>query len=246
MENTSYVSLSSQTALWRQMEVVANNMANANTPAYKAEEPMFSEHMVKTKSDASPFGRKVSFVRDLGMLRDTSEGPLTDTGNKFDLAVSGDGYFTLDTPAGPRYTREGHFRLDESGMVVSAAGYPVLQQNDQPIIIAPNESDITVAADGSISTENGSIGKVKLVKFDNEQDLHKAGNGTYETSEDPAPVEKPVIMQGMLEQSNVQPITEMTKMMQVLRTYEGVQNMLMNEQERQMKAMPILSQSQQA
>ncbi|HIJ64222.1 MAG TPA: flagellar basal-body rod protein FlgF [Rhodospirillaceae bacterium] len=246
MENTTYISLSSQTALWRDMEVVANNMANANTPAYKTEEPMFREFMVKAKSDASPFGRKLSFVHDAGLLRDTREGPLTDTGNSFDLAISGDGYFTLDTPAGPRYTREGHFRLDETGMLVSASGYPVMQQNDQPIIIAPNETQVNIASDGSISTENGNIGKVKLVKFDNEQELHKAGNGTYQTSADANPVEKPNIVQGMLEQSNVQPIVQMTKMMQILRTYEGVQNMLMNEHDRQLKAMPILSQSQQA
>ncbi|HIJ38245.1 MAG TPA: flagellar basal-body rod protein FlgF [Rhodospirillaceae bacterium] len=246
MENTAYVSLSSQAALWRQMEVVANNMANANTPAFKSEVAMFKEYSVKTKSDATPFGRKISYVQDVGMLRNTAEGPLASTGAPLDVAIHGDGYFTLDTPSGPRFTREGHFRLDETGMVVTAAGYPVLQQNDQPIVVAPNEANITIAADGTISTENGNIGKLKLVKFENEQDLTKAGNGSYQTTSDPSPVDKPVLSQGMLEQSNVQPILEMTHMMKILRTYEGVQNMLQNEHDRQIKAMPILSQSQQA
>jgi flagellar basal-body rod protein FlgF len=244
MENTSYVALSRQAALWRQLEVVANNMANLNTPGYKAEEMMMAEIDVRTKSDISPFGRQVAYVHDLGTLRDPKEGPLTKTGAPLDVSIHGSGYFTIDSPAGRRYTRAGHFRLDENGMVVTAAGYPVLQQNNTPIIVAPNESEITIAADGTVSTENGQIGQMQVVTFANEQDLKKAGDGTYITTATPTTVARPYLSQGMLEDSNVEAISQMTNMLTVMRSYEAIQNILDNEQSRVSKAMPILSQSQ--
>ncbi|MDR3438531.1 flagellar basal-body rod protein FlgF [Telmatospirillum sp.] len=245
MENTSYVALSRQTALWRQLEVVANNLANANTPAYKGEQVMFTDYMVKSKSDHTPFGQKVSFVRDLGTLRDTREGPETKTDAPLDVAIHGDGYFSIDTPAGQRYTRAGHFRLDENGMVVTTAGYPVLQQNDTPIVLAPNEAEVSIAGDGTLSTENGVIGKLKVVTFDNDQEMRAAGDGTYETTATANPSDTANISQGMLEESNVQPITEMTNMLTIMRNYESIQNLIQNEHDRQLKAMPVLSQSQQ-
>ena len=246
MENTSYIALSRQSALWRQLEVVANNMANADTPAYKSEQVMFQDQLVKTKSDTTPFGRELAFVRDVATLRDTTEGPATQTGAPLDVAIHGDGYFTIDTPSGQRYSRAGHFRLDENGMVVTSSGYPVLQQNDTPIILAPNETQVTIAGDGTVSSENGIIARFKLVKFDNELSLQKSGDGTYQSSADPTVIDRPDLSQGMLEQSNVKPVLEMTQMMTIMRSYEGVQMMIQNEHDRQMKAMPVLSQSQQS
>ena len=245
MDNTSYVALSRQTALWKQMEVVANNMANLNTAGFKAEEVMVAETDVKTKSDTTPFGRQVAYVHDLGTVRDTKEGPLQKTGAPLDVAVHGSGYFTLDSPSGPRYTRAGHFRLDENGMIVSGDGLPVMQANNQPIVVAPNEAQINIANDGTVSTENGQIGQMKIVSFTNEQDLKKVGDGTYITSATANTVARPYLTQGMLEDSNVEPISQMTQMLTVMRNYQSVQNILDNEQDRIIKAMPILSGSQQ-
>src|ERR1700679_4093724 len=98
MENTSYVALSRQIALWRQLEVVANNMANANTPAFKGEQVQFEDYVVRTKSDTPPFGRKISFVHDFGTIRDTREGPLTKTDASLDAAIHDVGDSTPDTP----------------------------------------------------------------------------------------------------------------------------------------------------
>ena len=178
MDNTSYVALSRQTALWKQMEVVANNMANLNTTGFKASDVMVAETDVKTKSDTTPFGRQVAFVHDLGTVRDPKEGPLHQTGAPLDVAIHGSGYFTLDGPSGARYSRAGHFRLDENGMIVSEEGLPVMQANNQPIIVAPNEAQINIANDGTVSTENGQIGQMRIVNFANEQDLKKVGDGT--------------------------------------------------------------------
>ncbi len=245
MENTSYVALSRQTALWRQIEIVANNLANANTPSFKAQQVMFTDYMVKTKTDTTPFGQQVSFVHDLGTLRDTREGPVTKTEAPLDVSIHGDGYFTIDTPSGQRYTREGHFRLDENGMVVTASGYPVLQQNDTPIVLAPNEAEVSIAGDGTLSSENGIIGKIKVVTFDNDQALRSSGDGTYQTTQTPTIADNANISQGAIEESNVQPVVEMTNMMTIMRNYESIQNLIQNEHDRQMKAMPVLSQSQQ-
>jgi flagellar basal-body rod protein FlgF len=244
MENTSYVALSRQAALWRQMEVVANNMANLNTPGFKAEEVMMAEIDVKTKSDTSPFGRQVAYVHDLGTLRDPKEGPLTKTGAPLDIAIHGQGYFTIDSPAGRRYARAGHFQLDENGMVVTASGYPVLGTNNNPIIVAPNESQINVASDGTVSTENGQIGQLQISSFANEQSLKAAGDGTYITTATPTTVARPYLSQGMLEDSNVEAISQMTNMLQVMRSYESIQNIMDNEQSRISKAMPVLAQTQ--
>lgn len=244
MENTSYIALSREAALWRQMSVVANNMANANTPGFKSEQMMFTSYLAKTKSDATPFGRQLAFAQDYGVLHDTREGPLTQTGDFLDLAIHGPGYYTVDTPGGQRYTRAGHFRLDETGMVVTSTGYPVLQQNGNPIVLAPGEQSISVAGDGTISTENGQIGQLQVSNFANEQLLQPMGDGTFQTSQTPVTVKNPSIVQGMLEESNVQPVVEMTNMLNIMRSYEGVMNMIQGEHDRQMKAIDILSGAQ--
>jgi flagellar basal-body rod protein FlgF len=226
------------------MAVVANNMANANTPGFKAEQMMFTSYLAKTKSDTSPFGRTMSFAQDIGVLHDTREGPLTSTGDSLDIAIHGPGYYTVDTPAGPRYTRDGHFQLDSNGMVVTSSGYPLMQSNGNPIVVAPGESSITVAGDGTVSTENGQIGVLQVVNFPNEQLLQPLGDGTYSTTQTPTPLPHANVVQGMLEQSNVQPISEMTGMLNILRNYEGVMNMIQSEHDRQMKAIDTLSGAQ--
>ena len=245
MENTSYVALSRQAALWRQMEVVANNMANLNTPGFKGEDVMMAEIDVKTKSDTTPFGRQVSYVHDLGTLRDPREGPLTKTGAPLDVAIHGSGYFAVDSPAGRRFTRAGHFQLDENGMIVTASGYPVLGTNNNPIIVAPNEAQINIAADGTVSTENGQIGQLQIDTFANEQQLKAAGDGTYITTAQATQVARPNLTQGALEDSNVEAISQMTQMLTVMRSYESIQNILDNESSRVSKAMPVLAGNQQ-
>lgn len=241
MQNTSYIALSRQAALWRQMEVVANNMANANTPAFKGEQMMFREFMVPTRSTERAVGGKLSFVQDVGVLRDTREGALTTTENPFDFGLHGDGYFQIETEAGMRYTRNGHFRLDQTGMLVNSQGFAVMDDRDQPIIFAPNETRVEVSRDGTVSTENGRVAKLKVVKFENDQLLRKAGDSLYDTTQEPETVQNAIVAQGMMEESNVQPVVEMTRMTQILREYQGVQKMLEAEHDRMLKAMQTLS-----
>jgi flagellar basal-body rod protein FlgF len=246
MDNTTYIALSRQTALWRQMEVVANNMANANTPAYKGQQVMFREFLIPTRTGYSPTGNKLSFVQDMGQIRDTREGPLTKTDNSLDFALHGDGYFEIETEAGLRYTRNGHFRLDEGGMLTNSSGYAVMDSRGQPIIFAPNETSVNVSPDGTVQTENGVVGKIKVVRFGNEQELRNAGDGLYDTTESPEVMPRPEIVQGMVEDSNIQPVVEMTKMMTVLREYEHNQQIIQAEFDRHSRAIQVLASVQNA
>lgn len=240
MENTSYIALSRQAALWRQLDVIANNMANANTPAYKGQQMMFKEFLVNTSSTDKAKGGKLSYVQDMGVLRDTREGPLTKTDNPLDLALHGEGYFQIESEAGMRYSRNGHFRLDEGGMLVTDQGYPVMNTQGNPIIFAPNETNVQVAGDGTVSTENGIVARLKVVRFANEQQMRNAGDNLYDTAEEPQPVQRPQIVQGMMEESNVQPVVEITKMTELLRQYQSVQQMIDKENDRQLKAFEAL------
>jgi len=240
METTSYIALSRQAALWRQMDMVANNLANMNTPSFKGEHMMFRDYVVKARAADRPFGDRVAFVQDVSIYRDMSEGALTQTSNPLDVAVRGNGFMVIDTPQGPRYTRNGHFRLDESGQMVTADGFPVLSNSDQPFFFAPNEQNVTIAADGTVSTENGQVGKIRVVGFENAQDLRKVSGGLFETEAQPQDVDRPQVVQGMIEESNIKPVVEVTKMIELQRSYEAVQRMIDNESERVRKAIDVL------
>ncbi len=242
MNNASYVALSRQMALYRQMAVSANNMANVDTPAFKGEEMMFREHLTRTLSNNQNMPEKVAFVKDEGVLRNTKEGPLNPTENSLDVALSGEGYFVIDTPDGPRYTRNGHFMLDDNGMLITSEGFAVMQQGDLPFFFAPNETEVLINRDGSVATENGVIGRMRVVSFENEQMLRKAGGSLYDAEEAPQDVEAPQVVQGMMEGSNVQSVVEMTNLIDIMRNFDTAQRMIETEHERQQKTIQTLGQ----
>lgn len=241
MENTSYIALSRQAALWRQLDVVAGNLANMNTPSYKNEQMMFREYLVDTRSSDKLLGTKLAYVQDFGLLRDTRAGALQETGNTLDFAMANDdGYFQIETEGGMRYTRNGRFRVDENGMLVNAAGYAVMGQGDSPIIFAPNEVNISVAPDGTVSTENGVVAQMKVVKFEDQQMMRKVGDSLYETNEQPQELTNPQIAQYMVESSNVQAVSEITTMTKILREYQSIQQLIDKEHERQMNVIQTM------
>lgn len=241
MDNTSYVALSRQTVLERQMEIVANNVANVNTTAFKGEDSLFSEFLVPVQTEDRIFRDKLSFVRDLGTVRNMDEGPLQATSNPLDVALHGDGFFVVESPQGPQYTRAGHFRLDQDGQMVTNDGIPVMSADNQPFFFAPNESRISIGKDGTVSTENGDIGKLKVVQFEDQQALRKVASGRFTTDQQPTDVPRPDVQQGSLERSNVEPVVEMTKLIAIHRAYQGVTKMIEMENARQRKAVNTLS-----
>jgi flagellar basal-body rod protein FlgF len=236
MENPSYIALSQQMALRRQMDVLATNIANVSTPGYKADRIMFAELVAGTAPyPVSPVGGRppgLSFVREIGMLRDTSEGGMTQTGNPLDLAISGPGFFAVETPAGPRYTRAGAFRLDQDGRIVTADGYALLDQQNRPISIPPGDTRIEISAKGAVVTEGGEAGRIQIAHFENEQAMRKIGAGLYESDEDPLPADASAeIHQGMIEASNVKAVSELTAIMEIMRRYQSAQKIIDTEHE---------------
>ncbi len=218
----------------RQMAVVANNIANMNTTGFKGEKMMFAEYIVKSQSSDQIGREKISFVNDIASVRDLSEGPVQSTGNPLDIAIRGDGYLVVGAKDGDMYTRGGHLRLDATGQLVTQAGDPVLSSGGQPFFFAPEDTGITIARDGNVSTNNGEMGKIGVVKFKNETALRQVGGGMFTTPEQPENIDRPEVIQGMLEQSNVQPIIEMTRMIEVQRAYAAAGSFISREDKRQL------------
>ncbi|MFA7430224.1 MAG: flagellar basal-body rod protein FlgF [Rhodospirillaceae bacterium] len=239
MQNTSYIALSSQTALWRKLEMVANNMANMNTPGYRAQEPLFTSYLSRSPGDDSAFRERLNFVTDFGRVHDFTPGAVKATSNPMDLSIDGEGFFVVETPDGPKYTRAGHFMLDDQGKLVTKDGLPLLNADNEPFFIAPNESEFNVAKDGTVSTENGPIGKVQVVTFDDPQRLRKVSGSLFAAPEDlqAQPLETVKVAQGMIEGSNVNGIVEMTRMISVQRSYMQANNLLDQEHDRIKRSM---------
>jgi flagellar basal-body rod protein FlgF len=238
MENAGYIALSRQTALWRQMDQIANNMANVNTAGFKGERVLFTDYLAKVRTDRSLFRDTIAYTEDFGMVRDLSEGALQTTGNPLDVAIKGDGYFAVENQDGQRfYTRSGRFKLDADGQITTSSGEILLSDTDQPIVLAPTETEITISRDGTVTTENGQIGRLRLVGFADQRALKKVTEGLYDAGEQtPTPLSAPHVTQGMLEGSNVNPISEITRMISVQRAYESAQKMIETEHDRQRQA----------
>jgi|LNAP01.1.fsa_nt_gb flagellar basal-body rod protein FlgF len=254
METPTYIALSRQMVLQRQMDVVANNLANASTPGFKTEEMVMSEYQIRAERPV-----KLSYVQDFATARDFRDGPLKVTGNDLDLAIQGDGFFAVQTAQGTRYTRVGRFQLDRDGQIVTSQGYPVLA-GGAPIVVNPDDGHVNIAEDGTISTDrakNGTqqqvLGRLDVFTFANKNELVPEQDNTFSPgNQQPRPVNTdlgtanvglPVagtatlgsstkIMRGMLEDSNVKTIVEMTSMIQVTRNYQAVQKFLDSEHQR--------------
>lgn len=242
MENLSYISLSQQTALKRQMDIVANNIANMSTPGFKSESVLFEEYVRNSAGSQKDPSGEFSQVLDAGSWRNLEQGPLSFTNNPLDVAITGDGYFAVETPAGTRYTRAGNFSLNDQGEIVTAQGHKVIGDGGD-LTIPEGESQIQIDKDGNVSTESGEIGKFKIVGFENEQMLTSVGENMYQAPADSEiEPENISVSQGAIEGSNVNSVVEMTRMIDILRTYQQVQKFVQGDHDRQRSAIRTLSQ----
>lgn len=232
METTSYIALSNQGVLRREMQSIAHNLANMNTTGFKAERMMFVDHVERSRSGDFIADQRLSFVRDVASYRDTAVGPISQTGNDLDVAINGDGYFVVQGQNGEEYTRNGSFQLDSGGQLVTHAGKPVLSDAGAPIFFSQADTTISIAGDGTVSTENGQLGKLRVVTFANEQELTAVEGGFYTSEQQPTDKLDAQLAQGALESSNIQPILEMTRMIEVSREYSRSQDILKREDER--------------
>ncbi len=241
MENVTYIALSRQKTLRSMMNNISQNLANMNTTGYKEEKMMFTDWVAKNKDAPFRGEREISLVQEIAQFRDTRVGNIEHTERPLDVALSQpDMFFAVETPSGTQYTRNGNFSLDPGGQLITNEGYPVLSDADQPIFFNEADGQIEIKGDGAVTTDIGQIGKLKVVTFDNVQAMNTTGSSLYsvvkENPNDPdgaQPVENPGVVQGALEKSNVNPISSMTQMIDVLRTYQSVTRSLESENERQ-------------
>ena len=232
MDTISYVALSRQMALDRHMTTLATNIANASSTGYRARHTLFEAELER----AGP-QQRVAFVQDVGQWQDTAPGPIATTGNQLDVAIDGSGFLAFNTAGGVRYSRAGHLTLDPQGQITDEAGHPVLDQGGQPLLVPAGAGELTIAADGTLSTKAGPIGRLQVVTFQNEQLLSREGDGLYRSPVPPqAAGGEGRLVQGALEGADVQPVMEMTSMMQATRLFEGTQKMIDTHHELEMKA----------
>lgn len=225
LENAQLIGLSRQMALQRQMDVVANNMANVNTSGFKAENILFEQYVMPVARDQDFRGadQPLSYVQDWATMHDLTAGPIAQTGNELDVAINGDGFFAVDVNGAERWTRSGAFQIDASGTLVDLSGNPILGDSG-PITFGPEENSIAIAEDGSISSSAGPKGRLRLVEFANAQELNHEGSNLF-SGGTPVPATQTRVMQGYVERSNVSGVAEMAEMIRVTRAYESAVNL---------------------
>lgn len=245
MENPTYIALSKLDAQQRTMDVIAGNIANANTVGYKAERVLFSDFLVQQKNTIIvPGGKALSFTQDRATYCDHSAGSLTQTGNPLDLALGSSGYFSVQTSNGTRLTRSGRFGLLADGTIADASSNVLLDRSGSPIQLPAGDSRIQIAADGTISGDSGQIAQIGVVDVSDVNQLFPEGGKLFRAGLPPQPAVQPKLVQGAVEESNVQPITELTQMMQTERNFQFVSQFVESEAERQQATIDKITQTQ--
>lgn len=229
MSETGLIRLSRLMALRRDLDNVANNVANVGTNGFKAQRTEFKEVLKRVErkdGDVKP-ERPVSLVRASSGFTDLSKGAIEPTGGALHAAIDGDAYFVVQTAEGERFTRDGAFTLDGSGRLVTAAGQPVLSASG-PITLTSSDAAPGINADGSISTHRGTVGKLRLVSFSQPQKLVPVGANLFRSDQKPSdlPAGSAMVIPGALERSNVRPVVEMSRLVEVTRAYELVSAMM--------------------
>jgi flagellar basal-body rod protein FlgF len=229
VENGILVTLSRQMALRREIDVVANNMANINTNGFKASEMTFAEHiMPKARDNTFPrFDRRVSYVEDKSTWHNFGQGAQQITDNPLDVALaSPNAFLVVQAPGGERYTRNGGLQLNNEGTLVTSEGYPVLTTNGA-VAFTTDDGAITIAQDGSISTVQGDRGRLRVVTFENPQALASEAGTLFSSGEPAAEMEAAAvrITQGALEKSNVNAVATMSRMIEIERAYQSLASM---------------------
>ena len=253
MENMLLVGLSRQMTLRRQMDVVANNIANINTTGFKAERTLFEEYLSPTaREDNFVAGRdrRVSFVQDRATMHDFAGGPVEQTKNPLDVAIDGNAFLVVQTPAGERYTRDGGLQINNLGQLVNASGRPVLGTNG-PIVFQQTDHDINISQDGTVTVLEGTNridsvrGKIRMVRFDNPRALSSEGTNMFASAAAPLPAGPEARLEpGAIEGSNVKAVIEMTRLMEVQRSYQSTANMMSKTDELRTKAIARLADQQ--
>jgi flagellar basal-body rod protein FlgF len=228
MNNALYVGLSRQLTLKRQMDVIANNIANSDTVGFKVESLTLGQDVQAPQlQPGQPPAPPITFVHDVALNRDFRQGPLRQTGGPFDLGLQGDGFFQVQTATGNFLTRDGRFALNAQGQLTDSSGNLVTQAGGQPIQVDPTKTSPQIAHDGTVSQDGQILGKIGVFAVPDRSALTKVGGGLYDFGTlTPTTDPTTVVQQGMIETANVDAIQQMTRMISVSRAYEQVTSMM--------------------
>jgi len=235
MENSIYLALSKQLVQRTNMNVIANNIANANTAGYRAQNLVFEEYLSdpRGKTTDKAADDELSFVYNRAQYENTDPGSLSFTGNNLDVALAGPGFFGIQGPGDEiMYSRAGQFQRNAEGTLLNSAGFAVAGSGGGDITIPADSTEIKIDRNGVVSNQNGQLGQIMVVEFEDAQVLEAQGNTLYRSPVEGGPAENTVVSQGQVEGSNVQPVVEMTRMIETLRAYQSTQNILQTENDR--------------
>ncbi|WP_417689766.1 flagellar basal-body rod protein FlgF [Roseibium sp.] len=241
MENAQLITLSRQMSLRNQMDMVANNMANITTTGYKTQRMVFEEVLMPL-AEATEFmqgDKNLSYVQDYGAGLNFNQGSIKLTGNDFDIAVDGEGWMVVQREDGTEaFTRNGAFHLSPTGVLVTAEGQPVLTDGG-PVIFTREDGKVDIAEDGTIVSELGIRGQLRIVTFEDPENLKALGENTY-FHENPVDFAQARVIQGGLEQSNVQGVIEIAHMVRITRAYETVSKLMADTDDLRKQAIQTL------
>ena len=222
MQNGLYVSLSAQISLEHRLDTIAANIANANTPGYRVDGVSFATELAKAGDS------NVSFVSEGAGFISRKSGPLVTTGNPLDMAIQGEGWFAVKSPSGASiYTRDGRMTMSETGDLISMTGAPVLDAAGAPIQLDPTAGSPSIERDGMISQNGRKVGAVGLFSLPANGRLTRAGTSGFLSDKPGDPIldfRSNSVVQGAIEGANVDPVREMTRLIEVTRTFDGIQN----------------------
>ncbi|RPE64616.1 flagellar basal-body rod protein FlgF [Pacificibacter maritimus] len=228
MDSIGYTALTRMSGLNREMTTIANNIANSSTTGFRKEGLIFSEHISALEVGEESLSMAEGNVRHTN----NSQGPLTSTGGAFDFAIEGDGFFLIETPEGEALTRAGAFTPNEASELVTHDGYRLLDNGGAAIFIPPDARNVSVSSDGTLSADGRPLTQIGLYLPSDPTSMDRTNGVRFMTDGGVEPVEDAVILQGYVENSNVNAVTEITRMIEVQHAYELSQKFVEKEDER--------------
>jgi len=228
LDSAAYVALTRQSGLLKELQITANNIANASTTGYRAEGVVFAEMIKASDSEGGSISMtdaRVRYTSELG-------GGLTQTGGTFDVAIQGTGFFQVETPNGIRLTRNGAFTPNAENELVTFDGYRVLDSGGAPIFIPPDQPNISISSDGTISNAEGPISQIGVVAPIEASDLQREDGVFFRAPNGADQVADAFVLQAHIEASNVDPVAQIARLIEVQRAYESTQKFLEKEDER--------------
>lgn len=228
MENASYTTLTRQSGLLREMQVVANNIANMATTGFRAEGVIFAEH-VRALDGA---GDSLSMATASGRSISPRQGSLDQTGSPFHMAIEGEGFFLVQTAEGQALTRAGNFVRSAFGELMTPDGHMLLDGGGAPVFVPPDAGSVSLSQDGTLSADGQPLTQIGLWRPIDPVELSRQAGSLFTAESGVEPMEGGALIQGAVEQSNVDPVAQIARMIEVQRAYELGQSFIEAEDQR--------------